>query len=461
MSTYVPPLIDHTRAPVWARWVSLGIDVASPWATDRDAALWDDARWDSPTAQWAGSQPSWASVLCDVTAVKMSRGRAGSLDRVPTSTLSVKVENDSGWASWSDNPDPSISLGLRPGRAVRLTAELTDTGASYDLWTGWLQSAMEDYPSHGEGPPTADLMAVDSLSRLALVDPIEVDPPIGAGEQVHKRLERLCTLASWPLNRTRFEPSPVTVVATPLARNLLDEAQLTIDSEGGIIYGDRDGFISSRSRDWLRTEPVATEVQARFSNNPDTEDAWCPVGFVVDGPDVSTVANRVIVNRETDPTPPPQQFDDGNSQSLYGIRTWKRLDYLCTTDNQVELLGSRRLLIMAQPARRLQSLTIDPLSNPTALFPFVLAVDYGWRLFVEYQHPSGAWGWSGEVHVHGIEHAISHDRWITTLRVEDAAPWVSGAGWDRDLWDQGKWSGTVPESFAVAGAKQGSFQRWH
>lgn len=451
------PVIDHAAAPVWAPFVSLGVDVASPWAAAKQGAgVWDRSHWNSPTdARWSGLEPSWSSVVCDVVAAKIARGRSGALERVGTSTATLGVVNDTGWASWSDNPDPAVSLGLRPGRAVRMTAELAD-GTASTLWSGWLQSVNETYPAAGEGPPRADLAAVDSLSRLALVDPLEVDPPIGAGETIDARLRRLCALAGWPTSAQNFEPSPVTVQATALSRNLLDEAQLVVETEGGILYGDRDGSIRSRSRDWLRVEPFATAVQATFSN---TGEGWCPAGIVVDGPDVSTVQNRIIVGRENGVA---MQFDDLDSQSLYGIRTFKRLDYVADHDSQVELVGSRRLLLAAQPARRLQQLIVKPLSDPDNLFPFVLAVDYGWRLHVEYVHPRNGWGWSGDVHVHAIDHAIDAGGWVTTLRVEDASPWVAGSGWDRDLWGQGKWNGTVAadEVTTARRANQGGLQRW-
>ena len=84
----------------------------------------------------------------------------------------------------------------------------------------------------------------------------------------------------------------------------------------------------------------------------------------------------------------------------------------------------------------IDALSISPVADPAAS-DLCATVDFGDRLLVAYQHPLG-WGWSSEVHVHGIGHRMlpsgarnEVSEWTTTLTLDDAAYWqTAGDTWD-------------------------------
>lgn len=72
---------------------------------DESAALWDVSLWDAVGSQWNGDEPLWRDVACDTIEAHIEIGRGRVADAFPVGTADIVVDNDSGWADPSVEPD--------------------------------------------------------------------------------------------------------------------------------------------------------------------------------------------------------------------------------------------------------------------------------------------------------------------------------------------------------------------
>lgn len=432
MTVTLPPVV----APLW--WnayavvtVELGTGTAG---TVAKRGQWDRAHWDRTlTGNWSGLEPAWESAdPCRVLDVTIERGRGRWFERYGASSCTVTVDDRDGALSWDQDDDEHLAV--QPGVPLRVQALDVSTGYTVTLWRGFLESVEDAFVPLEQ--PHAKLGAQDALAQVAHVDMPE-QAPIGAGELAGARVNRLLTLADWPVEWRDVDAGVVTMQATNLARNIVDDLGITADSEGGALFALRDGRVAFRDRDWLRTNPRSTTVQATIG---DDNDDVCATSYelVRSGNDV---VNDVQLARAGGTV---RRFVDDDSVSVYRRRTYQRTDYVCEDDAQIDVLGHRMLAGRARGQVRIARLTIACVNAPT--FAFVLDVDYGDLLVVNYRPPpaeaaAGVQPFSRTVLVQGVAHAITPDGWTCTLRVDDAIAsaadtWDGGNGWDRALWTE-------------------------
>jgi hypothetical protein len=412
--------------------VELGVGTQTSHGT---LGLWDQAAWDnSMSGTWSGIEPSWLPVdPCRLLDVSTTRGRDRWIDRFGASSASFSLQDPDGRLSW-DSQDDDDMLVVRPGREVRVTARLVSSGETFPVWRGWVET-IEDEFVPGQ-VPAAKFTAQDSYASLAHINFLEQDP-VGAGETSNARIHRLLDLAEWPAAWRDVDAGRTTVQGTNLARAVADDLGITADSEGGAVYADMDGRIAFRNRDWLRTNPASTSLQATVGG---ADQDVCAASFETTR-NADDIVNDVQVARATGTV---QQFLDPASISTYRRRTYQRTDYVCDNDDQVAVLGRRILGARATGQVRIPKVTITPTDSP-ADWRFVLTVDYGWRLEVHYPTTDGT-DWTRTVLVQGITHNITPAGWTTELRVDDLPPGMeSGADWwdGPRGWDEAVWSVVV------------------
>lgn len=422
----------HDTPPWWAQYVTLTVELGISSTSDGGAVVgvWDTARWDRPlTGTWSGLEPEWTAVdLCALLAFSMRRGRARAYDRFPASSATVTIADPEGTLSWDSDVDAD-SLDVRPGRELRATAFHVASGVDYPVWRGWLE-AIEDGFSPA-GPPPARFTAQDALAQLAHIN-LPESSPVGAGELSGARVHRLLDLAEWPEEWRDVDTGAVTMQATNLARTIADDLGVTADSEGGALFVDREGRVAFRDRDWLRTSPEATTIQATIGG-PAEDVCGAEYELIRTAGDV---VNDVQVARSGGTM---QRVENAASISAYRRRTWSRGDYVMETDADALALANRILTMRSGGQVRMTKLTIRG-SNDQATWAFMLAVDYGWLLEVVYTSPlDPGVGWTRRVHVQSVEHRVTPDEWITVLEVDDplassADTWDGADGWDLALW---------------------------
>ena len=168
----------------------LGPYLAAPWAqlglgdsrNPAGQARWDRSRWDAPDALWAGTEPTWLDVSCEVHSAESDTGRPGR-GTVPAGVAEVVLRNVDGWADLTVPAVPPALLPLRPGRQFRYGVD-TPTGR-HILFRGYIDEAVPLYQPYGtDVVQCACIDAVGEAGRAAL-DPLAA--PVGDGETVTAR----------------------------------------------------------------------------------------------------------------------------------------------------------------------------------------------------------------------------------------------------------------------------------
>jgi hypothetical protein len=313
------------------------------------------------------------------------------------------------------------------------------------LFTGGILRVADAYSPGGD--LSAELVVVDPLARLGQIE-LPASAPAGTGETAAERIARVLDAIGQTPDLRDLDPGGPLLTATTMAGSMADQAQRAAVTAGGHLFADRDARICYRSADWLRTAPRSVTAQAVIANDG-RPGALCATGMVANGPDMERIVNRATYSGadDADPEADPVEVSqvDGPSSNRYGPASFT-VDKLYTVDPaQLTVLGSRVLGMRAQPRVWMDQLDLSPIADPDAA-RFCSTVDLGDRLEVHYLSPAG-WGWSFDVHVHGIAYrilpsgALNEAReWTTTLTLDDAAYWLPGDRWDHATWDAGLWS---------------------
>lgn len=433
-TSQLPAVVFSEVPPWWAEFVEVLVEIGVGTGIPPDVrALWDRTLWDNgSTGEWSELEPEWTPVdPCRLRSFKVTRGRDRAVDRFPSSSCSITIDDPDGSLSWDQDVDDA-DLEIRPGRQIRIRARHVSSGETFPVWRGWIESIADGFaPGY---PPPAVFTCQDLLAQVAHVNLPEQEP-VGAGETSDERVARLLALAAVPENWQDRQSGRITVQATNLARNLADDLGVTADSEGGAVYVDRDGIVCFRNRDWLRVDPLATEVQATIGG---TGADVCGSGYELVR-DAGDIVNDVQVARAGGTM---QRATDETSIARYRRRTWARSDYVMETDDQAMLLAKRILAARSSGNVRMNEVQIVP-NVDDATWKFCLAVDYGWRVRVLYESPfDPSVSWARDVIVQGIDVDATPDGWSFVLKVDDAGPaglvdtWDGPDGWDRALWSE-------------------------
>ena len=92
--------------------------------TPAGQAVWDTARWDTEPHRWAGTEPTWLDITCDVHDVEIDQGRDRSIVRWQVGTASITLDNRDGRYDINVTPTPPAVLSVRPGRQIRVGVAL-------------------------------------------------------------------------------------------------------------------------------------------------------------------------------------------------------------------------------------------------------------------------------------------------------------------------------------------------
>lgn len=435
--------LEPSSRPYWTRYVELILELGIGRTNTSGAAVgsWDRSHWSPSPADggvWSGLEPEWFRIdPCDILDLSITRGRERWIERFGASSATMTLLDADGSLSWAFEDD---TVPTRIARPVRISALIIATGEILPLWRGWIEGLDDSFEPGAI--PTVTLTAQDGFAQTAHVDLPEIDPPVGAGERSDERIARLLDLADWPKVWRNLEQGVITVQATNLARAIADDLGITADSEGGALYSDRNDHLVFRNRDWLRTDPHAVNTQA-IIGGPDHDFCASSYGSSRQGDDI---VNDVQMARAGGTM---RRFVDDESVALYRRRVFSRSDFVCQTDAQIDLLAQRLLSARSRAQLRIPTVVLEPNDDP-AFWRFVCAVDYGWRLELNYEPQTvtssralarAAGGWSREVQVQGIDYRISSAGWEVTLKVDDAREsavdtWDGPRGWDLATWGE-------------------------
>jgi hypothetical protein len=417
--------VNPYRAPGgWRRFGSLVIDRGARGHTQGgDAADYDTDTYDTAGDVYAGGEPTWIPLdQCEIEAASWRRGRDSILDGFAPGTALIRLvyvgAPGDGWA-WRQ----AISV----GDEIRLRVAVA--GRIWPLWRGDVTDLADEWTPAGTGAP-AELVAVtiqaaDILARLGAVDMLE-RPPEGADDTADARIRRIAGFAQIPPERLNLDPSGVRLVASNFAQNLAGELAATVLSEGGDCWGDVDGALRFRARQWWSTDPRSQTPQITWTNIPAElthPDTYSPAGFGARA-NLDRVHNRVTLARGDDLV---STASDTTSQSLYGLRVYQFRNMYTRDRDDLDAITAWRLAEAANRTRIVDAITAGPILTGTQL-DAQCDVRIGDRHRILWD--DGDTITDLAVWVQAVNHEVTADQWVATFGLDERWGFQTLTGYD-------------------------------
>ncbi|MBB2914850.1 hypothetical protein FHS43_006162 [Streptosporangium becharense] len=349
----------------------------------------------------------------EVTITRGSNRVESPLIKYEAGTATIELDNRDRRFDPTHLGGPYVAAGrtqLMPMRPIRIRA--TWAGVTYDLYRGY---ADDWQPSWDH--PTMSVTTVpcfDAFEALANNSRAAV-AAVGAGETTGQRIHRILDSAGWsPIHRL-ISMGDSTVQATTLEGEALAELQRVADSELGELYVDGAGRVVFRNRRALLTDSRSNTSQATFGD--DRAAGELPYQDPQAGNDKTQLYNLVRIGRAGGTV---QVTEDTSSREEFFTRTFERDDLLLETDAEARDYAAWILHISREPELRFAQITINPMRNPTELFPQVLGREIGDRITVIRRPPGGGDPVVRDCFIRGIVHEIKQARWRTTWTLQSA-----------------------------------------
>lgn len=149
--------------------------------------------------------------------------------------------------------DPFTNYGqTRPGVIMRCGV-VSDSDTRADGWLPQWTAVVDAWPTRYEpskghvADSYSDVTLTETTSSLARIDENALTGgPVGAGDKIIARVDRLLTAAMWKYGRTYaedFDEGPVTLQSTDMTMNRVSELYLAADSTDRIVRSDTTGAL--------------------------------------------------------------------------------------------------------------------------------------------------------------------------------------------------------------------------
>jgi hypothetical protein len=406
------------------------VDLVTLSSTTVGFGAWDTAAWD--TALW-GPDEIWADISPWVRSISTDRHFSRDMQVWESGTATIVLNNFDARFSPANLGGPYVSYGItsiRPWRPVRIRA--TWAGITHDVFRGYALNWNESYdqPSPNGGGAYMTVSCVDEMASLARFGGLAVTP-VGAGELSGSRIHRVLNSAGHTGTRV-VDIGNVTMQATDLSANAVEELKLTADSEGGGLYVDKAGAVTFEDSMALVESGRSNTIQAVYGDGP----GELPYSDVQPAYDGDLLVNIAAWSRTGGTT---QTATDEISRALYrDKRDTSKTNLMCSTDAQVAALAQFFIQRFSKPEDRIASVQIRPRNNPTVLFPAVLTREVR-DLVRAVRRPPGGITITRDCHIAGISHEIDGDNWVTTFTLWSASVYQGVARWDVATWDNSTW----------------------
>ena len=390
---------------------------------DDSASLWDDANW--------GPDIVWTDLSSRVCGVRLERSVAPETGQAAVGTMQVQLRNNDGELTPANTSGTYVAGGVSQIRArvpVRLRA--TWNGTTYDLFRGRATSWRDTFPQTGKECVTV-LDVVDLWADLGNIALAAVSAT-GSGDAAGDRILRIANASNWSTG-VDIDAGRNTMQATTYGATAAVLAQLTADSDGGLVFADGAGNLVFH--DYYRRFTGSRSIAAQMTLGG--------AGVAFRDESVSNdddgMANVVRYTR-VDGT--AQESRSAESVALNGERTLERADLICETDAQALAVADLVVLTRATPGYAVDGLTVWPVRDPSTVWPLALDAKFDDYHDVTITHPGG-FTINRKVFVVGIAHDISLDQgWSVSFTYTSATPYAAFWGdafWDAGTWDTSSW----------------------
>lgn len=365
---------------------------------------------------------NWIEIGTDVRGWTINGGRTTSLDRFESSQLVLQLDNTSG------NYDPDNTSGtytgtVKPGVPIRIVA--TFNSIAYPLFYGYADEWLPQYTPGQYSYQSVQVTATDAMAILAnFVSTPQT--PAGAGETTDARINRVLDNMGWSSSLRNLDPGVVALQATDLSSSAFDDIQIAVDSELGLWYIDRSGLVRFERRTARLTAPRSTTTQWTFTDRG----TWGTDPVYLDAPRrLKNDLVRNLIQGQRVGGALVQRSDSTSQAQTQGARTLNNTSLLLQTDGDVEDWCDLLLYYYKDPASRFDSVTFEPLGDPTVLWPICLGAQISDRVSVVV-HPSTGATVTKACFIEGASHSYSTGDggvpyWSTTFPLSSADKWTS------------------------------------
>jgi hypothetical protein len=399
-----------------------------------DLGTWGDATW--------GSGPIFTDITEYVLGLDMSSGFSYEMDKYQTGRVSMTLDNKDGRFSTDNSSSPYWLFGqttLAPLRQIRVTASYK--GTPWPEFAGRIDSWDESLDMAGS---TVSVTALDFFADLAAWTGLPT-ALVGANEPYRQRCLRILKAAGWTgAKAVDFGESGQQ--ATDLAGSGVAQLEAAAAAEGGAVWVDGAGMVRCEGRNSLLQKARSRDPQMMFSNvNTAPNNVLYESGSIATAYDATTVVNVASYERTGGTV---QTSTSQTSRDLYGDRVEAVSGLDTSTDADVKVLATRAIALYQLPERRVESLTFQPMRQPTEE-----QVDNAWmeisgqastlRSLVYFSHltPQG-FTINRYLFIRGRQVRITPTDWTISLDFTSATVWqtLHDSQWDRAIWGTSAWS---------------------
>ena len=306
--------------------------------------------------------------------------------RYEAGSLSFTLDNPDDRFSAVNTNGPYAVAGtnqLQPGMPVRVQLYGTPVGggtSEREAWTGTVDIYEPDY-TNGR-PSTVQVTASAGVADPQAADYDALASPVGAGDLVGQRINRILDNIGWPTSLRSIDDDPAysfsTLQGTSLAQPAWTEMLLAADADNGVLYLSPTGVVTYISRRRLQ------RLGWVFDGTTGTGTASYESAVI--RYDRQQVINRVSLARiggfQT-------TVEDATSQAINGLRSYSRSDLPCEDDADVQSLANWILYRFATLAYRVESITLKLLQGTDNTDRWMQVARIGIGDAVQLKHPTG------------------------------------------------------------------------
>lgn len=430
----VPTIISQDGVPYLAVDVqpdnTTGTFLLGDLAVDGDGSQLDGTdrlAWSSDAAG------SWENVVCHVQSVRLVRGvsqLAGPLTTVDAGLLTVVLSDTDRRFDPTENADA-----IHVGTPVRVRAWGYDLAG--ELWnavlfTGTIDGLPVKYLP--DDPPQVTLSASDLVAHMVAAGGAGRDVPIGAGDNLLQRAERLLEEMGESGERIALDVDHAPYAASHPAASLArpwEELLAAQDAELGRVWVNAGNQLVVRTR----FSELSGPVRGTFSDvhgDADPGTVHCCYSDLDAAHDTDQVTNRAVGSRRVAATPPEPAVvtvEDTDSVGRWRPHVTERMALEVETDAQTAAWAEDLVELAGAPSLQVRYISPSPPRDDLDLaleaWPAVCGTDLGDRWVTRY-HPAVGPVVDRTVGVLGITHEITPEDWLVTFVTADAAPATPG-----------------------------------
>ena len=391
-----------------------------------DASELDGGDWLSTDEVTGDADPGyeWVDVLCDSSEVTITRGlnlNQNVFARAEAAEMVAVVHGPT--------VDPVANIRLAPNAKFRGRVLVDETWET--LFIGRLRSMVSTYSK--DAPTSVTISGFDLVDYLNNIQ--------GIDDTSRTFANRLSTLATAGGTSVSVTGGTTTLAPIETYRSLWDQMNIAANSEGGVIYSNRQGTLEARGRDATASDPII-----EFSDHHGAFTDHFSEAFQVESPlhscytsidvsyDTTNITNSITISNisEQDENGEDVQeqmgtFTEDNSIQVYGIYNTNVMTNLSTTaavDDLVDYVFD----YYSAPFKRVKSITFNPLDYWQTL------IDVGDYVSVEFHDDTGAAVVDATFMVSNVRHDIIPGSWEITLELFRDWTTSGGGGYTAPGW---------------------------